>query len=57
MENKFISRDTLRKCKARANETPNQRETRLAKQRENRQQKRAREDVEEREARLACDRE
>ncbi|CAG8764534.1 2645_t:CDS:1, partial [Rhizophagus irregularis] len=46
---------TLRKRKARENETPSQRETRLAKQRESRQRKRANESVEEREARLARD--
>ncbi|PKC52918.1 hypothetical protein RhiirA1_480386 [Rhizophagus irregularis] len=57
MENKFISRDALRKRKARENETPNQCETRLAKQRESRQQKKAREDAEEREARVARDKE
>ncbi|CAG8753569.1 12071_t:CDS:1, partial [Rhizophagus irregularis] len=57
MENKFISRDALRKRKARENETPNQRETRLAKQCGSRQQKRAREDAEEREACVARDKE
>ncbi|CAB4420703.1 unnamed protein product [Rhizophagus irregularis] len=53
MDNKFISRDTLRKCKARENETSSQRETHLAKQREITRQKRARKDAnaEEREAR------
>ena len=55
MNNKFTSRDTLRKRKARENETPSQRETRLAKQRESRQRKRANKNVEEREARLARD--
>ncbi|RGB25378.1 hypothetical protein C1646_771810 [Rhizophagus diaphanus] len=52
MDNKFISRDTLRKHKARENETSSQRETRLAKQCEITRQKRARENAnaEEREA-------
>ncbi|CAB4393448.1 unnamed protein product [Rhizophagus irregularis] len=53
MDNKFISRDTLRKRKARENETSSQCETRLAKQREITWQKRARENAEEREARDA----
>ena len=55
MDNKFISRDTLRKRKARENETPSQRETRLEKQREYRRQKRARENAEEQEAHAARD--
>ncbi|GBC48157.2 uncharacterized protein LOC105316640 [Rhizophagus irregularis DAOM 181602=DAOM 197198] len=45
MDNKFISRDTLQKRKARENETSSQRETRLAKQREITRQKRARENA------------
>src|SRR3989337_2440862 len=57
MDNKFISRDTLRKRKARENETLNKRETRLTKQRENMRQKRARENAEEREARVTRDKE
>lgn len=57
MDNKFVSRDTLRKRKARKNETPSQHETRLARQRENNQRKRGREDAEEREARLSRDNE
>jgi hypothetical protein len=59
MDNKFISRDALRKRKARENETYSQRETRLAKQRENTRQKRARENAntEKREARAARDKE
>ncbi|CAB4390617.1 unnamed protein product [Rhizophagus irregularis] len=57
MDNKFISRDTLRKRKARENETSSQCETRLAKQREITQQKRARENAEEQEARDARDKE
>ena len=32
MDNKFISKDSLRKCKARENETPSQCEACLAKQ-------------------------
>ena len=57
MDNKFISKDTLRKRKARENETSDQHEIRLAKQRKNRQQKRAKENAEEREARVAHDKE
>ncbi|CAB4382385.1 unnamed protein product [Rhizophagus irregularis] len=57
MDNKFISRDTLRKRKARENETSSQRETRLAKQREITRQKRARENAEEREVRDVRDKE
>src|SRR4051812_22334484 len=57
MENKFISQDTLRKRKARENETSSQRETRLAKQREYERRKRANEDAEEREARATRDKE
>ncbi|CAB4430314.1 unnamed protein product [Rhizophagus irregularis] len=59
MDNKFISRDALRKRKARENETSSQRETRLEKQREITRQKRARENTnaEEREARGSRDKE
>jgi len=57
MDNKLISRDTLRKRAAREKETPTQRETRLARNREYKQQKRGRENAEEREARLARDKE
>ncbi|UZO04681.1 uncharacterized protein OCT59_025054 [Rhizophagus irregularis] len=45
MDNKFISRDTLQKYKARKNKPSSQRETCLAKQREITQQKRARENA------------
>src|SRR4051812_41974541 len=57
MDNKFMSHDALQKRKARENETSSQRETRLAKQRENTRQKRARENAntEEREVRAARD--
>jgi len=55
--NKFISRDTLRKRKARENETPSQRETRLEKQHEYKRQKRAREDAKEKEVHAAHDKE
>ena len=47
MDNKFISRDALRKRKARENETPSQHEARLAKQRESRLQKKAKETAKE----------
>ena len=59
MDNKSVTRDALRKRKVRKNETPDQSKVRLAKQRENNQQKRIREDAddEQREARRACDRE
>src|SRR3954453_21089017 len=51
------NRDTLRKRKARENESSSQRKRGLAKQCENRREKRARENVEEREARVARDNE
>jgi hypothetical protein len=57
MENKFISREALRKRKARENETSSKRETRLAKQRKYERRKRANEDDEEREARTSRDNE
>ena len=57
MDNKFVSRDTLRKRKARENETPSQHNNRLAKQRETYKQRKAEESKEEREARAARDRE
>ncbi len=55
IDNKFISRDTFRKHKARKNEIPNQHKTCLTKQRENMWQKRTRENAEEREACIAYD--
>ncbi len=57
MDNKFISRDALRKRKARENETPSQHEARLAKQRESRRQKKARETTDQRVTRTARDNE
>ena len=54
--NKNVYSNTLQKRKARENETFEQHETRIAKQRERTKQKRAREDPEEREACLARDR-
>ena len=57
MDNKFTSRDTLRKRKAREKETSSQREKRLAKDREYKKQKRGKENVEKREVRLARDKE
>ncbi len=57
MDNKFISRDTLRKHTARENEIPSKRETRLARNREYKQRKRERENAKEHEARLARDKE
>ena len=47
MDKIFVSRVALRKRKARENESPSQRETRLAKQRKRWQQKRARENDDE----------
>ena len=57
MDNKFISRDALRKRKARENETPSQHEARLAKQQESRRQKKARETTDQRVTRTARDNE
>ncbi|CAI2188711.1 8706_t:CDS:1, partial [Funneliformis geosporum] len=58
IDDKFISRDTLRKRKTRENETPSQRETRLAKQHEYMQSKRVRKnDNDEGEVRAAHDKE
>ena len=54
---KFISQDALRKRNARKNETNTQRETRLTKQREISQRKKARETAEEKEAQAARDKE
>ena len=50
-------RNTIRKRKSRENESPEHRETRIAKQREKTRQKRAMETAEERDARHAYDRE
>ncbi|CAI2176235.1 8223_t:CDS:2 [Funneliformis geosporum] len=52
MDNKFTSRKTLQKRRARENETQNERETHLVRNREYKQQKREKENAEENEARL-----
>jgi len=57
MDNKFTSHDTLRKRITRENETPSERKTRLARNREYKQRKRERENAKEHEARLARDKE
>ena len=57
MDDKIINRNTIRKRKSRENETSDHRETRIAKQREKTQQKRAVEIAEERDTCRTYDRE
>ncbi|CAI2178810.1 17727_t:CDS:1, partial [Funneliformis geosporum] len=57
MDNKFTSRKTLQKRRARENETQNEREICLARNREYKQRKREKENAKENEARLVRDRE
>ena len=57
MDNKFTSHDTLRKRITRENETPSERETHLARNREYKQRKRERKNAKEREACLIRDKE
>ncbi|CAI2189449.1 12738_t:CDS:1, partial [Funneliformis geosporum] len=57
MDNKFTSRKTLQKCRARENEIQNEHEICLARNCEYKQQKREKENAEENETHLVHDRE